>query len=84
MTAAATQVPTLIVRDWDSVCSACGRRADPNRDVHTAFPGAGYLGCAIRYAAVELAHDANELAEPGARALAAALRLPYRGRREVP
>lgn len=79
MSAGATQMPTLIVADYSSRCSACGGAAFVTR-MHTM---AG-VGCGVRYAGVALAYDANELAEPGARKHAAALGLPYLGRRDAP
>lgn len=79
--AAATQVPTLVVADWSSRCSACGR-ATLTGTTHDTAPGLhpDRAGCGAQFVAVALDRDAAGPSEAGAREIAGQLGLPYVGR----
>lgn len=78
MTAPTTQVPTLVIGDWASRCSACGKNAYPQHAQHRTV-GFGRPGCDVTYESVALAADASQLSARAARDYAIALGLPYVG-----
>lgn len=78
MIAPTTQVPTLVIHDWFTRCSACGCNASPEEPQHNTS-GFGRAGCGVTYQAVALGAEAAQLSERGARAYARELGLPYVG-----
>lgn len=76
-----TETRTLLVGDWSSWCSECGRGAATGQRSHiTVMPGGASVGCGVPYDQVALAADANGMTAPGAWRIADSLGLPYGGR----
>lgn len=76
-----TQVPTLVIGDWASRCSACGGNASPAETAHhrSGTVLTPWLGCGVAYAAVGLDVEAS-CSEAGPAAVARSLGLGFIGR----